>query len=481
MTRKPRHQAQMIWLATFALAAGVVASAAGAQQRTPQRPPLRPLGQAVATSEAIASIAAVRALSDGRVLVNDPVSRRVLLLDSAMKLIRVVADTTAATQKAYSTVDGGLLAYRGDSTLFVDPASYSMLVIDPSGEINRVIAAPRPEEVSALLGGARGGNAGFDAKGRLVYRNNANFSFRLSQPRPQSGRQAAPPQPADTTPIVRFNLATRTEDTAAFTHVATTRLVWVNTEGGQRIAPVINPLQLVDDWALLPDGTIAIVRKNYHVDFIANDGTKSSGPLIPFDWKRLTDSAKIALIDSVREARSGGRARTAAAGSSASDSARPRPEVAVSGGGGGARAGRGGGGGGGGGFRAGGFRVAGGAGGAGRGADGADAAPFNGGAARAALQSSVRFVEPKELPDYEPAFAAGAVHSDGDGKLWVRIITKDTTANGPAYDVIDRTGKLIDCVVTPKGTTVAGFGPDGAVYLGVRDKAGVHLVRAREK
>lgn len=460
----------------LAMSACIVTSTAGAQQRTPQRPPLRPLGQAVATSEPIGSIAAVRALSDGRVLVNDPVSRRVLLLDSAMKLIRVVADTTAATQKAYGTVDGGLLAYHGDSTLFVDPASYSMLVIDPNGDINRVIAAPRPEEVSALLGGARGGNAGFDAKGRLVYRNNANFAFRLAQQQQQSGQPAAPPQPADTTPIVRFNLATRTEDTVAFMRVATTRLVWIHTDAGQRIAPVINPLQLVDDWALLPDGTIAIVRKNYHVDFIANDGTTTSGPIIPFDWKRLTDSAKVALIDSVKEARAGGRARITAGGSATTDSTRPRPDVAIIGGGGG-RAGRGAGGGiggDGGGFRVGGFRVAGGAG-------GLDTPGPNGGAARAALQATVRFVEPKELPDYEPAFASGAVHSDGEGKLWVRIITRDTTANGPEYDVIDRTGKLIDCVVTPKGTTVAGFGPDGAVYLGVRDKAGVHLVRAREK
>jgi hypothetical protein len=73
------------------------------------------------------------------------------------------------------------------------------------------------------------------------------------------------------------------------------------------------------------------------------------------------------------------------------------------------------------------------------------------------------------------------VHSDAAGQLWVRIINEDTTASGPQYDVIDRAGKLVDCVVTPKGTTIAGFGPNDMVYLGVRDKAGVHLVRAEEK
>jgi hypothetical protein len=39
----------------------------------------------------------------------------------------------------------------------------------------------------------------------------------------------------------------------------------------------------------------------------------------------------------------------------------------------------------------------------------------------------------------------------------------------------------VDRVVLPVGTTIAGFGPDGVVYLGVRDAAGVHVVRAREK
>jgi hypothetical protein len=33
----------------------------------------------------------------------------------------------------------------------------------------------------------------------------------------------------------------------------------------------------------------------------------------------------------------------------------------------------------------------------------------------------------------------------------------------------------------PAGTTIAGFGPGGMVYLGVRDAAGVHVVRAHER
>ena len=90
------------------------------------------------------------------------------------------------------------------------------------------------------------------------------------------------------------------------------------------------------------------------------------------------------------------------------------------------------------------------------------------------------FVSPSELPDYRPAFSNGSVRADAEGKLWVRIMSP-RPASGPEYDVIDNTGKLVDRVVLPAGTTIAGFGAAGTVYLGVRDASGVHIVRAREK
>ena len=86
-----------------------------------------------------------------------------------------------------------------------------------------------------------------------------------------------------------------------------------------------------------------------------------------------------------------------------------------------------------------------------------------------------------ELPDYRPAFANGSVRADAEGKLWVRIIPSKPSTSGPEYDVIDRNGKLVDRVTLPRGTTIAGFGSGGVVYLGVRDTAGVHVVRARER
>jgi hypothetical protein len=408
MARRAGH---MRCVVAAALAIVLICDAAVAVAQ--QRPPLRRLGPAIASSGPLGALSAIRALPGGRVLVNDPATRRVLMLDSMLKVVSVVADTTSATQKAYGVNGGGLLAYRGDSTLFVDPASYSMLVIDPDGKVIRVIAAPRPQDAAALMGGARGGNAGFDAHGRLVYSNHINIVHTVPQP----GQDPVPPQAVDSAPIVRFDLKTRKPDTVAFMKVQATRLVYVHTDAGMQISPVIDPVQTVDDWDLLPDGTIAILRADYHVDFIDADGRRRSGPRIPFDWQRLTDSAKIALIDSVRAR--GQRVPGRGAPGVASSAGRRAP-------------------------------------------------------------APVRVVAPSELPDYMPAFAAGAVHADPEGRLWVRTTSQDTTVQGPEYDVIDNTGKLVDRVAVPSGTTIIGFGAGEIVYLGVRDRAGVHLVRARE-
>ena len=121
----------------------LVATAVPAQ--TPSRPAVRQLPTPSATSvDVLGSLAAVRHLPNGNVLVNDQAGRRLLLLDSTLKRVAIVADSSSGAN-GYGARPGGLIAYRGDSTLFVDPAALSMLVIDPAGKITRVMAAPRPE------------------------------------------------------------------------------------------------------------------------------------------------------------------------------------------------------------------------------------------------------------------------------------------------------------------------------------------------
>ena len=132
-------------------AVAVIAVLAGSVVSAQQQPAIRPLGPVIATSgEAFGPVVTLRHLKNG-VLVNDVANRRVLLLDKDLANPSVVADTTSATGTAYAGRVAGLLPYRGDSTLFVDPQSLSMLVIDPSGKLtSKVMSVPRSQDAQFM-------------------------------------------------------------------------------------------------------------------------------------------------------------------------------------------------------------------------------------------------------------------------------------------------------------------------------------------
>jgi hypothetical protein len=436
----------------IALALGA-ASRAGAQSSLP---PVRQLGPVTAVSkDSLAAVSGIRPLANGRVLVNDIVGRRVMLFDSTLSLVAVVADTTSATANAYGVRPGGLIAYHADSTLFVDPASLSMLLLDPNGRIARVMSAPRAQDIGFLIGGPFGA-AGFDPLGKLVYRAPPNFAALARGP----AANGLPPIPAipESAAIVRFDLASRRLDTATF--FRTPKIVMNVTrtnDGNVRVLPQFNPLPQGDDWALLPDGTIALVRtRDYHVDFLSPDGKLTSAPRISYPWERLTDSAKVALIDSARVA---------------VEKARASGQFGFGlGGGGGVQVTVGG-------------PVGGAAGGGARGGpDGANRTTVTttagpptgpGGAQLPPLQ----MIPPTDLPDYKPAFVPGSTRVDAEGNLWVRT-TQNIDAR-PVYNIINRKGELVDRVQLPANRTLVGFGDGGVVYVAVRDNGVVRLERAR--
>jgi hypothetical protein len=72
-------------------------------------------------------------------------------------------------------------------------------------------------------------------------------------------------------------------------------------DGSTKISIKINPLPQADDWALLNDGTVAIMRVlDFHVDYYRPDGSHVSSDKLPFDWKRITDDDKAKLVDSLQ-------------------------------------------------------------------------------------------------------------------------------------------------------------------------------------
>lgn len=431
----------------------MAAKASDAPSSGAGRVAIRQLGAPVATStEALGSLAAVRQLPNGNVLVNDPARRRVLLMDPQLNIVSVVADSTSNTANAYGGSSGGLIAYRGDSTLFVDPASLSMLVIDPSGKIVRTIAAPRPSDVMSLTGGIFG-TPGFDSQGRLIYRS---MSFGRFQ-RPQPGQPFTPPTPPDSAALVRFDLATRKLDTLGFFKIPKPNMsVSQDANGGMRMQITMNPLPIVDEWAVMSDGSVALVRgRDYHVEFIAADGAKTVADKIPYDWQRMTDDDKQRFLDSAKVAIEKQRAALTASGGVAGAAARGGIEGAL-------------------GAMAGGATIV-------MRGDGPGGGPPRldmGGGGPGGGSQPVVMVPVSELPDYKPVFGPGAVRADMDGHLWVRTIPTKVLTGGAIYEVIDRSGKLVDRVQVPTGTTIAGFGQGSVVYLGMRDDKGLHIQRA---
>lgn len=438
--------------------------------------PVRALPAPAATStDSLGSIAAVRQLPNGNVLVNDQARRRVVLMDSSLRVIAVVADSTSSTANAYGVRPGGLLAYRGDSTLFIDPASLSMLVIDGVGKVVRVMAAPRPNDVQFLVGGPFG-NPGFDSQGRLIYRSFGRPNFT----RDASGNVTTPQFP-DSAALVRFDLAARRLDTAAFFRIPKQNITMSQDENGRmRVSVTINPMPVVDDWAVLSDGTIAIVRgRDYRVEFVGADGSRTVADKIPFEWQRLSDEDKQAVIDSTRANMERLRAQrggfVAVGGGAGADIAggggAGRQVITMRVGGDGAEP-----------PRRGADRAQGATGGtANNGASGSSRSNGNGGSTGNAQPDfpPLNFVSPSELPDYKPVFGVGSVRADMDDRIWVRTIPTKASTAGAIYDVIDRSGKLVDRVQVPVNATIAGFGKGGIVYVGTREGGEIRLQRVR--
>lgn len=517
--------------------------------------PITKLGAAEArTAESVGAVTSLRVLSDGTVFLNDFPQRRMVMFDAALKQVKVIADTMGAPIP-YGQRQPGLMSLPGDSTIIVDPATLALVVLNPRGEVARVMSVPRPQDINTLATSSPGTNS-FDSKGRLIYRAGAGggggggIGFggggggrggnqggqggqggRGGQPGAggQGGRggagggfgggedfggrgpggQALDPfggrgrgnnnaQP-DSVPILRANFDTRKTDTVTFVKVPKNEFATQPTpEGGTRVITKLNPLPQADDWALLSDGTVAVVRVlDYHVDWYTVDGKHVASEKLPFDWKQLMDDDKAKLVDSLKVAADAYTKQMAAQTANGGNNA---------------------------------FRIA------------------------------FEPVEASKLPDYYPPIRAGSTHADADGNLWILPATSSISANdmiaaatsrggaggrggfggdnggrggaggagaggagaaggdrgargarggnagaagagaaagapapgaggrggpdvpqGPMvslnYDVVNRKGELIERVQLPAGRTIAGFGPNGAIYLSSREGRSIFIER----
>jgi hypothetical protein len=468
--------------------------------------------QRIATASAVSkerlgTIVGVRELRDGRVMVNDGSRRRLIIMDTTLTNVEIVLDSLSEISNTYGVRPGALLPYRGDSLMFVDPASYAIVVLDPAGRMARIRSIWRAEDITWVSSGsATYGIPGIDAKGRVIYRIPARPGAPLVAP--PAGVPFMPIEP-DSAFIIAVDLDTRKVDTLGAVRTPKREYRARQTpEGYMSMDIVNNPLPVQDDWAVLSDGTVAFVRAlDYRIDYINPDGTRSSSQKLPYDWQRLLQDDKKRMVDSVAAA----MRRSSQLNFTSSmirwvnqtknkyppgftvptgfmlppglpkDAALPPgmtfPENYV-------------------------YACAPGVepvmptlptaptGTTGPPAPGTPPAQpscFPGGLD--VFMGSERMppptmrpgfvVDADELPDFKPLLPVGAVRADMDGNLWIRTNQPKPIPGGLVYDIVDRKGELVTRYQLPPGYTIVGFGRDKVVYLSMRDAAGIHLARVR--
>jgi len=396
-----------------------VASTAGAQSPIP----IRTIGPILASStENVGQAVTVRGTSDGHVIVGAGTRQRVYAFDSTLEQFTIIADSGSGTG-VLPVRTTGLIPYVGDSTLLPDFGANALLVLDASGKQVRSMAPPRAQDLVYLGIPSAFGRPGFDSKGRLIYRTQLPPNFRPA-PTPSGGQKVEmTPVNADSAPIVRGDFDTRHIDTVAWMKTPSQGRMGMemkeNPAGGPpniTMHMLINPFSMADEWSLLSDGTVAIVRSHdYHIDWVDPDGTRRSSPKMPIDWRRYTDDERRARVDSIK---------------SLIDAQLKRQMSAMPAGG-------------------------------------------------PQIKMDVEVVPDSEFPSFWPPIQPGSVLADLEGHLWILPTTSANSANGLTYDVVDRTGQVVERVQMPKDRVLAGFGPHDAVYL-TRAKGGAtYLERAR--
>lgn len=348
-------------------------------------------------SEPFTQISGIRELRDGRVIVNDVRDKTVQLID--MKTGTATKIGREGSGPGEYALPSRLLALPGDTSIVYDPLNRRFLVIGPDGKPGPFVSYEASE---AGVGRARitMGARYTDARGRL-YSAGPSFSI---------GPNGAPTS-SDTAPIVRFDRATKKTDTLAWIYTPTTTIR--TSGGGSNVSVRVgggNPFAAADDWAVTPDGRLAVVRtKDYHVDWYAPNGQRTSGPAVPYQKLKVTEDDK----KEYRERRASG------AGTALIMTERVGP----------------------------------------------------GGAQRSAsvgAPTTVQLPEPTDWPEYKPPFTGSAAIAAPNGQVWV-LRTRAAKDKIPTYDVFDASGRVVSRVALPADTRLVGFG-NGTVYLARSDE-----------
>ncbi len=384
-----RSPFQSATLAAVFAAAATAAAPLAAQQGVRQLP-----APDVTFEEPFSSITpgTVRELSDGRVIVADARDKVVQLLDFR------TGSATAIGREGSGPGEFGMpfrvFQASADTTFLFDPVNTRYLVIGPDG---KPVSTFRVEEET-------GGPGGGLRIGGMMFARASDGAGRLYAEAPGfSQGPGGTPTSADSAPIVRYDRRTKKSDTLTWVKLPRQNTQVSGTQGNMRVmVGSANPLTPRDEWAVFPDGRVAVVRaSDYRIDWYLPNGTRRASPAIRYTPIRITDADKREEEALRLRARSSQMMMTVNAGA--------------------------------------------------------------GGVQRSATMGAPANAPPPppltDWPDVKPPFRPGmaSVWARPNGDLWVRR-TEPAGAKGTLYDVINAQGAVMYQVRLDEGVNLVGFG-----------------------
>lgn len=222
-------------------------------------------------------VSGFRPLSNGHVLVGDPLGQALVELDLTAGTADTIGHVGSGPQE-YQQPDG-LFAMGGDTTLLLDLGNARLTVVHPDGTFGETMPIVR-----AGGGGQIAMNIvlprGRDHQGRLYYQP-------LGFGRPGGGLP-------DSGVVARFDPVSETIDTVGMVKLGESR----QQRSGDNFAITPVPLSPEDNWAAGRDGRVAFARSDgYYVEWVDPDGTVTRGPPVEYRPVPVTTAEKQAWVD----------------------------------------------------------------------------------------------------------------------------------------------------------------------------------------
>lgn len=349
-----------------------------------QKPPTKVIGKPlVELEEPFTGAFDARELPDGRLIVLDIKDNVLSFVSSDLSSVKAISrEGSGPTEYRRITQ---LLPRKGDSTLAYDVMNARFLLIDPNGAPVSTVSL---RDASGGMPVGPMAVKGYDVNGRLLYQG--------------MKVQMTPKGPAlsDTSAVLRLDPARKAIDTLSTVRIGSPAMQMSGDmqKGTGAVRMVMPAYPIVDEWGLLPDGRIVVVRGDtYSLEFISGPGVVASRVKVPYEPVKVVPQDKVKLREAREEMQK--EVSRAMAGASAmipkGKSAPKMPSMAVD--------------------------------------------------------------EPTDWPAVKPAFGQGALKIAPDGEIWISRL-REAAFDGQSWDVFTKAGVLRMRVDLPAKAKLVGIG-----------------------